>query len=137
MNTLQNAYAAGTILVSRVVVADTSHRNGAKQATGATVPALGIASNAGRVRPDPGFTQDQCDQAAIVGENIGIYPPGSVGVDGYCNFAWAPGDLLMPDANGKLIVATAGSYYIARAQGPGTVDALCDVDVLSPAIAHA
>lgn len=133
MPTLQNAYAEGTISVSRVVVAGTTHRNSAKQAVGATVPALGIAQNSGRLRPDPSFSQSNVDQAAIVGENVGIYGPGSVGVDGYCNFAWTAGDLLMPDAAGKLIVATAGSYFIARAQGPGTVDALCAVDVLSPA----
>lgn len=132
-NTLQNAYAEGTISVSRVVVAGTTHRNSAKQATGATVAPLGIATNAGRVRPDPSFSQSTVDQAALVGENIAFHPAGSVGVDGYCNFAWASGDLLMSDANGKLIVATAGSWVVARAQGPGTVDALCAVDVLSPA----
>ena len=133
MNTLQNAYATGTINVSRVVVADTTHRNGAKQATAATAPALGIASNAGRVRPDPNYTQDQCDEAAIVTETIGIYGPGSVGVDAYCNATWAAGDLLMPDSDGKLVVCTATKFYIARAQSAGVVNALCSVDVLSPA----
>ena len=54
----------------------------------------------------------------------------SDGVDLFCNEAWEPGDLLMPDANGKGVVATTGNFYGARAQSAGTVGALCPVDVV-------
>lgn len=130
MSTLQNAYAAGTINTSRFVVASTTHPNAAVQATDGTKLVLGISANASRRRPDPGFTQTQIDEAAIQGEMIGIHPPGTVGVDLLCNAAWNPGDLLMPDANGKGIVATTGKYHGARAQTAGTVGALCPVDVV-------
>lgn len=130
MSTLQNAYAAGTINTSRFVVASTTHPNAAVQATDGTKLVLGISTNASRRHPDPGFTQTQIDEAALQGETIGIHPPGTVGVDLLCNAAWNPGDLLMPDANGKGIVATTGKYHGARAQTAGTVGALCPVDVV-------
>ncbi|MFO1040971.1 MAG: hypothetical protein U0941_04250 [Planctomycetaceae bacterium] len=130
MSTLQNAYAAATINTSRFVIADATHPNAAIQAADGTRLPLGISTNASRRHPDPGFTQTQCDEAALQGEVIGIHPPGSVGVDLLCNAAWNPGDLLMSDANGKGIVATTGKYYGARAQTAGTVGALCPVDVV-------
>jgi len=130
VSTLQNAYAAGTINTSRFVVASATHPNAAIQASDGTKLPLGISTNASRRHPNPDYTQAQCDEAALVGEVIGIHPPGTVGVDLLCNAAWNPGDLLMSDANGKGIVATTGKYYGARAQTAGTVGALCPVDVV-------
>lgn len=130
MSTLQNAYAAATIKTSRFVIADATHPNAAIQASDGTKLPLGISSNASRRHPDPEYTQTQCDEAALQGETIGIHPSGTVGVDLLCNAAWNPGDLLMPDADGKGIVATSGNYYGARAQTAGTVGALCPVDVV-------
>lgn len=126
----QNAYAAGTVNVARFIRPDTTHPNAAVQAAAGTIPVLGISTNAGRVRPDPDFTDAQVLEAAQTGENIGYFPPGCTGVDLTCAFAWSPGDLLMPDANGKGIVATTGKYYGARAQSAGVVGALCPVDVI-------
>lgn len=131
MSTLQNAYAAGTINTCRFVVPHTSHPNAAIQASDATHLPLGISQNSSRLRPDPEFDAADVLVAAIEGETIGIHPPGSVSVDLLCAAAWNPGDLLMADANGKGIVATTGKYYGARAEGPGTVGALCPVTVIA------
>ena len=127
---IMNSQAGGTIMCSRFVIPDTTHANRAIQATGGTVRPLGISGNAGRVRPDPDFSQTQTDTAALVGEPVSIYAEGAVAVDLLCAFAWSPGALLMPDADGKGILATAGNYYGARAQTAGTVGALCPVDVV-------
>jgi len=131
MSTLLNAYAAGTINTCRFVVPDASHPNAAIQAADATHLPLGIAQNASRLRPDPDFAASDVLIAAITGETIGIHPPGNVSVDLLCAAAWNPGDLLMSDANGKGIVATTGKYYGARAEGPGTVGAICPVTVIT------
>ena len=130
-NTLMNAYATGTINTCRFVVPDTSHPNGAAQAADGTHLTLGVSGNAGRLRPDPDFSDANVLVAALVGEVVKINPPGNVSVDLYCNAGWNPGDLLMPDASGYGIVATTGKFYGARAEGPGTVGALCPVTVIS------
>lgn len=131
MSTLMNARAGGTINTCRFVVPDTTHPNGALQAAdGDTLP-LGISQDASRLRPDPDFSDANVLIAALEGETIGIHPPGHASVSLYCNFAWASGDLLMPDASGYGIVATTGKYYGARAEGPGTVGALCPVTVVT------
>lgn len=129
-HTPMNARAGGTIMTSRFVIPDTTHANGAIQAIDGTVRPLGISGNAGRVRPDPDFSQTQTDTAATVGEMVTIYGEGAMAVDLLCAAAWNPGDLLMPDADGKGVVATATHFYGARAQGPGVIGALCPVDVL-------
>lgn len=129
-NTLQNARAGGTINTCRFVIPDTTHPNGAVQAGAATVLPIGISTDASRLRPDPNFTSTQVLEAAELGEVIGIYPPGSVGVSLYCKAAWNPGDLLMSDTDGGGLVCTSGSYYGARAQSAGTIGALCAVDVV-------
>src|SRR5258708_5897469 len=131
MSTLQNAYAAGTINTCRFVVPATSHPNAAIQASDATHMPLGIALNAGRLRPDPDFLASDVLVAALTGETIGIHPPGSTSVDLLCAAAWNSGDLLMSDANGSGIVATTGKFYGARAEGPGTVGAICPVMVIT------
>ncbi len=131
MNTLMNAYANGTINTCRFVVPDTTHPNAATQAADGTHLPLGIAGNAGRLRPDPDLSDANVLVHAIAGETCRINPPGNVSVDLYCNFAWAPGDLLMADASGKGIVATTGKYYGARAESAGVVDALCPVTVIT------
>lgn len=131
MSTLLNAYAAGTINTCRFVVPDATHPNAAIQAADATHLPLGISQNASRLRPDPDFDPTDALIAAIAGETIGIHPAGSVSVDLLCAAAWNPGDLLMSDANGKGIVATTGKFYGARAEGPGTVGALCPVTVVT------
>ena len=130
-NSVQNMRAGGTIKVSRFVVPDTTANNSAIQASNGNTLPLGIATNAGRLNPDPNYSQSSVDQAAIANENVGIHGPGSTGVDLYCAFAWSPGDLLMPDSNGEGVVATAGQYYGARAQTAGVVGALCPVDVVT------
>jgi hypothetical protein len=130
-HTLQNARAGGTINTCRFVVPDAAHANGAVQASASTVLPLGISTDASRVRPDPNFTDSQVLEAAEAGEVVKIYPAGSVGVSLYCKAAWNPGDLLMTDADGGGLVCTTGKYYGARAQGAGTIGALCPVDVIS------
>ena len=134
MSTLMNAYATATINVCRFVKADTSHPNGAKQCDDGDELPLGISSNASRLRPDPDFTSTQVLEAAQAGEPIAIHPPGNVSVDLACAFAWSPGDLLMPDADGKGIVATTGKYYGARAESAGVVGALCPVTVVTGSV---
>ncbi|HEY4259023.1 MAG TPA: hypothetical protein VGM98_02635 [Schlesneria sp.] len=131
MSTLMNARAGGTINTCRFVVPDTSHANGAVQASDGTHLPLGIAQQAGRLRPDPVFTSTQVLEAAEVGEVIGIYPPGCVGVGLLCNATWSAGDLLMSDSTGQGVVATTGKFYGARAEGPGTVGAICPVTVIT------
>lgn len=130
-NTLMNARAGGTINVCRFVIADTTAPNSAVQASAGTSPFLGVSQNSSRINPYPDQSDATALQAALVGEIIGIHPAGAVGVDLYCNEAWAPGDLLMADASGYGIVATTGKYAGARAQGTGVVGALCPVDVIN------
>ncbi len=134
MGTLMNAYAGATINTCRFVKASTTHPNAAIQATDGDSLTLGISTNAGRLRPDPDFTAAQVLEAAQAGEQVGIHPPGDVSVDLQCAFAWSPGDLLMPDADGKGIVATTGKYYGARAESAGVVGALCPVTVISGSV---
>lgn len=133
--TQQFGYATGTINICRIVIPDSSHVNGSQQAVDGTVLPLGISMNAGRVNPDPNFSQSTVDQAALVGENIGILGAGEGGVDLLCAVTWNPGDLVMADANGKGIPCTAGNYYVGRAQGTGTVGALNPIDVM-PGLMH-
>lgn len=129
-NTLMNAYAGGTIYTARFVKANTSHANSAIQCDDGDELPLGISQNAGRLNPDPNYSADDVLKAAVSGESVGIHPPGSVSVDLACAYAWAPGDLLMPDADGKGVLATTGKYYGARAEGTGVVGALCPVTVV-------
>lgn len=131
MQTLMNAYATGTIYTCRFVVPDGTHPNAAGQAAAGTTLPLGVSQQAGRLRPDPDFSADNVLQAAVAGETVGIYPPGSAGVGLLCNAAWNPGDLLMADADGKGIVATTGKYYGARAETLGTVGTICPVTVVT------
>lgn len=130
MWSMQNQYAESAISVSRVVVRGTTHDNSVKQAVNATVLPSGISQPAGRLNPDPNYTQSNVDVAANTGENVGVYGPGSTGVPLYCNAAWAPGDLIMADASGKGVVCTTGKYYVARAQSTGVADTYCPVDVI-------
>ncbi len=128
--TLQNARAGATINCTRFVIASTTEPNTALQASSGSVNTIGISANWSRANPDPDQTDAAALIAALVNENVAIYAQGSVGVDLYCNATWSPGDLLMPDASGFGIVATAGNFYGARAQGAGVVGALCPVDVV-------
>ncbi len=129
---LQNMYANGTIVCATIVIPDSTHINSVKAAVDGSVLPAGIASNAPRVRPDPSFTMSALSamQAAIAGEILEVYGPGSTGVDLYCNAVWSPGDLIMADASGYGVVATTTNYYAARAQGTGVVGAYCPVDVM-------
>ena len=129
MGQIQNMRAGGTINVARIVVADTAAPNSAIQATGATVIPIGISSNASRANPDPAMSDATALVAAIVNENIEIHGEGSTEVDLTCAFAWTAGDLIMADADGKGIVATAGNYYVGQAACNGQVGALCPVRV--------
>lgn len=131
MNTLMNARAGATINICRFVIPDDSHANGALQAANGDVLPLGISHQAGRLHPDPNYSDAAVLEAAKVGEPVGIYPQGTVGVGLTCAAAWDPGDLLMADADGKGIVATTGKFYGARAEGPGTVGAICPVTVVT------
>jgi len=130
-NQTMNARAGGTINTCVFVKPDTSHTNQVIQATDGTVPPSGISTDACRLPPDPNYTSSQLQAAANAGEIIKVFPVGAVGVSLYCNAAWNPGDLLMSDASGYGIVCTTGNYYGARAQGPGTVGALCPVDIVT------
>ncbi len=125
----QSMYANATITTCRIVIPDSTHTNSVKQAVDGTIRPVGISGNAGRLRPDPDFSQANVDQAAIAGENVAVFVDGARSVDLYCNAAWSAGDLIMADASGKGVVATSGRYYVGRALGPGTVDSLCPVDV--------
>lgn len=128
-DTLQNARAGATINCTRFVIASTTEPNTALQASAATVNTIGISANFSRANPDPDQTDAVALIAALVNENVAIYAQGSVGVDLYCNDTWAPGALIMSDASGFGITATAGNWYGARAQTAGVVGALCPVDV--------
>lgn len=131
MDSLMNSRAGGTINTCRFVVPDTTHANGAIQASDATHLPLGISHQAGRLRPDPDFTDAAVLEAAQAGEPVAIYPVGAVGVLLLCVEAWAIGDLLMSDADGKGKICTTGKYYGARAEGAGTVGATCPVTVIT------
>ena len=129
----QNMWANSTINCSCFVIPDSTHNNSVKQAAAATTPPAGISTNANRTRPDPDFslTTQAVQVAAIQGEVVGVYPPGTTGVDLVCGAVpWAAGDYLMSDANGHGITCTAGNFYGARAQTAGVVGALCPVDVI-------
>lgn len=134
MGTPLNAYAGATIYTARFVKASTSHANAAIQADDGDELVLGISTNASRLHPSPDFTDAAVLEAAQAGENIAIHPPGQVSVDLTCAFAWSPGDLLMPDADGKGVVATTGKYYGARAESAGVVGALCPVTVVTGSV---
>lgn len=126
-----NMYAAGSISTCRIVIPSTTHDHAAAQAANGNVLPLGISQHAGRLNPDPNYSQSDVDVAAIAGETVGIHGPGSGDVLLYCNFAWNQGDLLMSDANGKGILCTTGKYYVGRAKTDGVVDSLCPVDVIT------
>lgn len=129
MNSLMNSRAGGTINTCRIVVPDTSHANGAIQASNGDVLPLGISSQAGRLHPDPNYTDAAVLEAAQTGEPVGIYPSGSVGVGLLCAEAWTAGDLIMADSNGKGIIATTGKFYVGVAESNGTLSAICPVRV--------
>lgn len=135
MSTPQFGYATGTINISRIVIPDSGHANGTKQAVDGTVLPLGVSADFGRVRPDPDFSQAAVDQAAQAGENIAFWPRGSVGVMLYCNAAWNPGDLIMADASGYGVACTSGNYAVGRAQEAGTIGAFCPIYV-DPMLMH-
>jgi len=130
MNTPRNAYAVSTINVNRICVAATTHANGAAQAADGTHLPIGISGGAGRLPPDPNYTDAQVLEAAQAGEVVKIHGPESVGVGLLCAFAWTAGDLLMADADGKGIVATSGKWAAARAESDGVVGQICNVTVL-------
>lgn len=127
----QNMYAYAQIACSVIVVRTASHNNAVIAATAATTIPAGISWNSARTRPDPDFSQStQAQQiAAIAGETLGVWGPGSVGVDLVCNATWSAGDAIMADGSGFGIVATTTNYYVGFAQTAGVVGALCPVDV--------
>lgn len=127
---IQNMRAGATINVSLFVLASTTEPNTVLQAAKATTPPQGISVNYNRANPDPSMSDATALVAALVNETIGVHSFGETGVDLTCAVAWAPGDLLMSDANGAGIVATTGNWYGAQAQSTGVVGALCPVNVM-------
>jgi hypothetical protein len=131
-NQYQNMWANSTIPCSVILVPDATHNNSVKQAVSGAIRPSGISVNSNRTRPDPDFSlTTQAQQiAAIAGEEVVVWVDGATGVDLVCNYPWLAGDLVMSDSNGYGIEVTAGNFYVARAQTPGTVGALCPVDIV-------
>lgn len=131
-----NMMANSTINISTILVPDGTAPNACNQAANGTVLPLGVASDASRSRPDPDIaTGNVLNIAALQYENIRVFGRGATAVPLYCNYAWSPGDLIMSDSNGYGIECTSGSYYVGRAEGPGTVGAYCPITV-DPGLMH-
>lgn len=106
--------AGGNIYPSRFVVASTSADFTVVQATDGSVNITGISQPGSRRATNAGI--ENAAFAAVAGEQLTVFQDtnsmvlletGSATIN--------PGDLLMPDANGRGVLATAGNFYGAVA----------------------
>lgn len=124
-------YANGTILVSRFVKIDTT-RNNAVLACGSAGVVFGVAQEGGRVAPIPSVTSDPV-QAAIAGENVGVYVDGDECLLAIGSGGITAGAYIRSDTNGAG-VALAGTAATVESYGAIALETassgeLCKVQV--------
>lgn len=108
--------AEGNIAPRRVVMKGTGDFGCLQSTATPGSPPLGISSEALRRGPnsanDDGF-------AAITGEEIRVYQLGELALADAGNTisAW---DFVKPDANGRIVTATTGNYYVGQATQAAT-----------------
>lgn len=95
--------AGGNIRPSRIVKISTAADNTVLEGTSATTRNIGVAQQG--TRNPPGLASDD-GFAAIAGENIGVYGPGSGMVPVQLGGTVAAGDALTADSNGLAIATT-------------------------------
>ena len=118
--------AGGDIIVSTFVMPSTTEDHTVLQGTAGSIP-CGIAQNAGRLNPDPNYSQANISLAAKDGEAVNVHTIGETSVDLLVGATWAAGDFLKIKTGGGGEPATTGTWYGARALSAGVTGTLCPV----------
>jgi Uncharacterized conserved protein (DUF2190) len=110
--------AGGSIVMNRVVCVSTVADNQFLQSAAASSANIGLAQGGSRRAPGTG---DDDGNAAIAGETVQIWGPGSIGI-GEASGAITAGDRVTADSNGRLVTTTnAGDRCVGIALEAATL----------------